>query len=105
MKTLHHVVLGIVLFFVYVWLAQHLYLFMARDACQDAGGAYQAAHRLCSGLVNQEADFGARLPYLGWLVVLGIPALLLIGVQISLHALVTALGMSKHRSRGRSRRR
>lgn len=104
MKTTHHVALAIVLFFVYIWLVQHMYLFMVRDACREAGGVYQSAFRLCSGLVNPEPDFGARMSYLRWLMVLGIPALLLIGVQISLHALATALASRKRGSRGRSRR-
>lgn len=103
MKILHHVLLGIALFFLQVYLAQQLYLFMFRDACQDAGGAYQAAYRLCSGLTTQEPDFGARMPYWRWLLILGIPAVLLIALQVSLHALMLAARRGKPRGRGRHR--
>lgn len=103
MKTLHHVLLGIALFFMYVYVAQQLYLFMFRDACQDAGGAYQAAYRLCTGLTTQEPDLGARMPYWRWLLILGIPAGLMVALQLSVQALVLLAGRGKPRSRGRRR--
>lgn len=105
MKTWHHVLLAVLLFFVYVLLVQQLYLILFQGACKEAGGTYQEAYRLCSGLTNQEADLGARMPYLRWLLLLGAPAILLAGLQLILHALVLSLVKMLPGNRGRQRRR
>lgn len=105
MKIYQHIILSLLLFLAYVLLVQVFYLEMFKDSCEEAGGVYQAAYGLCSGLVNQEPDFGAHMSYLRWLFILGMPAILAIATQVSVHAIVVAITQRRRRLKDRLRRR
>src|SRR5213596_2584962 len=63
----------------YVWLVRTLYLFLDLDACLDGGGVYDQLFHACSGSTFGDSyNLGARMPFLGWMLLLGCPALLIL---------------------------
>lgn len=68
--------LVLVMFAVYTWLCRELYLFFDQDACLDGGGVYNTSLRACIGSsFGDNFNVGARASYWFWLLLLGLPAL------------------------------
>jgi len=73
---------GLVAFVAYGWLTREFYFFLDMDSCLDAGGVYDSAVRPCSHARPGEYQYlAAMMPFLGWLLVLGLPALLVFGAD------------------------
>lgn len=71
----------IALFVLYAWICLKFYLFLEVDACLDVGGSFDYATGRCLGSsIEHWPPLALRAPFLLWLVMLGLPALLVWGL-------------------------
>ena len=82
MKIALRVLWLLILFVAFVWLCREMFLAADLDACLDGGGTYNDATRTCSGSRFGEGfNVGTQGPFLFWMVIVGVPALAVLGID------------------------
>jgi hypothetical protein len=80
-RHLMKILLVLALFALYAWLCRKFYFLFEVDACLDAGGSFDYATGRCIGLpIGDLPPLARRAPFALWLVLLGLPALLVWGL-------------------------
>jgi hypothetical protein len=68
---------------IWVALSWALYPFVVADRCLDAGGALDAATRMCIGAPwSSNSSIVASLPWPAWLFVIGLPGVLVVALVL-----------------------
>ena len=68
-----------------IWgaLSWTLYPFVVADRCLDAGGALDAATRMCIGATwSSNSSIIASLPWPAWLFVIGLPGVVVVATVV-----------------------
>jgi hypothetical protein len=95
MRRAGNIVLFLALFALYAWLCRRLFIILEVDACLDAGGSFNYAAGRCVGATPVDlAPLALLAPFALWLILLGLPALVVGGLHISIKQLLRRRGIS-----------
>jgi hypothetical protein len=87
------VLLVLTLFALYVWLCRRFFIILEIDACLDAGGSFDYAAGRCVGPnAGDLPPLALRAPFSLWLLLLGLPALAVGGLDLSIKRLLQRWG-------------
>jgi hypothetical protein len=85
----------IAIFMLFVWVARHFVAFTESYGCRDAGGIVKAG--ICVGTQQGQWPLVSARPFSGWLVSLGLPAI----VALFIWKLIESLSAAVRRLRKR----
>jgi len=84
MKKHAHLIAIFLLFLLFVWLSRALFGIVEVDGCLDGGGSVDYAAGVCVDSRHGKWGFVSAQSYLGWLIALGIPALVTWGFYLAI---------------------